>query len=181
MYILGGERSKIRLELSELLKAKTRKLYVRQEVGDCHIVAQSSIVPCTELNDLTVARTTSTYSRITLGKSVIDTLFPQGPDGRQNILSNVSHLILAGNGPKDNLKDLFQCEWNSLKQLELHEVVLDKSIMMHFYANILPKLTYLKLSGYDPQIKFSEPAKPMFNLRKMGNNMGIQISDKLLK
>ena len=102
------------------------------------------------------ARTTATYSRITLGKSVIDTLCPLGPYGRQNNLPNVSHLTLAGNGPKDNLKDLFQCEWNSLKQLELHEVVLDKSIMMHFYTNILPKLTYLKLSGYDPQIKFAE-------------------------
>ena len=54
MYFLGAERSKIRLELSDLLKSKTRKLYVRQEVGDCHIVAQNSIIPCSELNDLTV-------------------------------------------------------------------------------------------------------------------------------
>ena len=170
VYFLGSDRSKMRLELSDLQKSKSRKLYIRQEIGDCHIVAQNSIVPCSELNDLTVARTTSTYSRITLGKSVIDTLCPLGPDGRQNNLPNISHLTLAGNGKKDNLKNLFQCEWNSLKQLELHEIVLDKSIMMHFYTNILPKLTYLKLSGYDPQIKFSEPAKPMFNLRKMSLN-----------
>ena len=167
MYFLGGDTSKIRLELSELLKSKTRKLYIRQEVGDCHIVAQNSILPCSELNDLTVARTTSTYSRITLGKSVIDTFFPQGPDGRQNNLSNVSHLAIAGNASKDNLKDLFQCEWNSLKQVELHEIVLDKSSMMHFYTNVLPKLTFLKLSGNDPKIKFSEQAKPMSNLRKL--------------
>ena len=154
IYFLGGNRSKIRLELSDLLKSKSRKLYIRQQIGDCHIVAQNSIGPCSELNDLTVARTTSTYSRITLGKSVIDTLCPLRPEGRQNNLPNVSHLTLAGNGPKDNLKDLFQCEWNSLTQLELHEVVLDKSIMMLFYTNILPKLAYLKLSGYDPQINF---------------------------
>ena len=170
MYFLGGDRSKIRLELSELLKSKTRKLYLHQEVGNCHIVAKNTILPCSELKDLTAARTSPPCSRITLGKSVIDTFFPQGPNGRQNNLSNVSHLAIAGNASKDKLKDLFQCEWNSLKQLELHEVVLDKSIIMHFYTNILPKLTYLKLSGYDPQIKFPKQAKPMSNLRKLSLN-----------
>ena len=48
--------------------------------------------------------------------------------------------------------------------------------MIHFYTNILPKLTYLKLSGNNPHIKFSEQAKPMSNLRKLSLN-GVQFGN----